>query len=194
MPQPKPLKYKKLNGFLSDKQLAEHHGVLYAGYCKKIDEIREKLKTIEKDANAVYSHFRALKIAESFAWMGVVLHEVYFDNLGGNGKSSGAILDLIKRDFGSFEKWLEDFKACCLSSRGWVILAYDLNDNKLHSYICDAHNQFGIWSAIPLVVMDMYEHAYFIDYATNKKSYIEAFMNHINFGYANEVIKSFRLK
>ncbi len=193
MTEPKPLKFKKLGNFLSEKQLTEHHDVLYVGYCKKIAEIREKLKTIEKDANATYSHFRALKIAESFAWNGVLLHEAYFENLGGDGKVNGAIFGLIKRDFGSFEKWVEDFKACCMSARGWVVLVYDLNDKKLHNYICDAHNQFGIWGAIPLVVMDMYEHAYFIDYGTNKKAYIDLFMSNLDFEYSNSIIKRFKL-
>ena len=189
----KPLKYKELKG-ISEKQLKEHHDVLYAGYVNKINEIREKLKTAEKaSANATYSDFRALKLEEGFALNGVKLHEVYFDNLGGDGKPKGPILDLINEDFGSYESWKEDLIACGMAARGWVVLVYDWDDKKLHNHVCDLHNQGGVWGASALLVLDMYEHAYFIDYGTSKKKYIEAFINNISFDRANQYIKQARM-
>lgn len=185
----KQLKYKQLNG-ISEKQLSEHHDVLYAGYVKKIQEIRQKLEAADREsANATSSDFRALKIEESFALNGVRLHELYFDNLGGDGKAKGEILKLIEADFGSLESWQKEFAACGMSARGWVILTYDWEERKLRNYVCDLHNQGGIWGASPLLVLDMYEHAYFIDFATAKKKYIEAFMSNVDWDEVNDRIK-----
>lgn len=190
----KALKFKSLKG-ISEKQLSEHHDVLYAGYVKKINEIRGKLKVINKDeANATFSDFRALKVEETFALNAIKLHEGYFDNLGGNSEPIGEILEMIEEYFGSFEEWEKDFKACCMSARGWVILAFDLNDKKLHNFICDSHNMYGIWNCIPLLIMDMYEHAYFIDFATGKKIYIETFMQNIDWNFVNSLVESYKIR
>ncbi len=187
--QIKPLKYKQLNG-LSEKQLSEHHDVLYTGYVKKVNEIRQKLQTVDKTtANATYSDLRELKAEESFALNGVKLHEGYFDNLGGKGGLPiGKISELIKRDFSSEEAWQEEFKALGVCARGWVVLAYDWDDQKLHNYTCDAHNQGGIWNCSPLLILDVYEHAYFIDYQTGRKKYIDAFMQNIDWNQVNSII------
>lgn len=192
--QVKPLKYKELPG-LSEKQLSEHHDVLYAGYVKKTNEIRAKLATVDLTlANATHSDLRELKVEETFALNGVKLHERYFDNLGGQGGApSGAIADLIMRDFESFEKWAADFMACGMAARGWTVLAYDLEEKKLMNVVCDIHNQGGVWAQVPLLVLDIYEHAYFIDYATGKKKYIGAFMEMIDWSAANAQLEKFNL-
>src|SRR3989344_3101384 len=116
----KPLKYTKLDG-ISERQLKEHHDVLYAGYVKKVGEIEEKLKTVDLvSANATYSDLRALKVDETFALNGVRLHEGYFDNMGRGGQApSGRIKKLIERDFGSYDKWLAEFKSLGLAAPGW---------------------------------------------------------------------------
>lgn len=190
-----PLKYKKLDG-LSERQLAEHHDVLYAGYVKKVNEIRGALANVDAaKANATYSELRELKIEEGFAINGVVLHERYFDNLtpGGNAEG-GLVAEWIKEDFGSMEKWSEDFAACGIAARGWVVLAFDLKDGKLHNYVCDVHNQGGVWGAIPLLVLDVYEHAYFLDFATARKKYIDAFMKNLDWRVPNAAAANFDLK
>lgn len=181
MTEAKPLTYKSLQG-LSEKQIAEHHDVLYAGYVKKTDEIREKLKTVDlSKANATHSDLRELKLEEGFAVNGVRLHEGYFAALGGNGgKPAGNLLKMIEQDFGSYEAWEAEFKAMGLAARGWVVLAFDWEDMKLHNYLCDAHNQGGIWGASTILILDVYEHAYFLDYGTKRKDYIEVFMKNLN--------------
>lgn len=190
----KPLKYKSLAG-LSERQLSEHHDVLYAGYVKKVNELREKMEKVDlSTANATFSDLRELKVEETFALNGVKLHEGYFDALGGKGgKPNGNLLKWIESDFGSFEKWSEEFKALGLCARGWVVLAFDLQDKKLHNYVCDAHNQGGIWGAIPLLILDVYEHAYFLDYATARKKYIESYMAVIDWQAVNNVIANNKL-
>lgn len=186
----KPLKYRELPG-LSQKQLSEHHDILYAGYVKKINEIREKLITIDKtSANATFSELREIKLEEGFAWNGVILHEGYFDNMEAS-PISGKILKMIEEDFSSLEKWQEEFRALGMAARGWVVLAFDMNDGKLHNYLCDMHNQGGIWNCVALLIMDVYEHAYFIDYATARKAYIEAFMKNISWDEVNSRIEKY---
>ena len=191
MGEVKPLKYKSLPG-LSEKQLAEHHDVLYAGYVKKVDEIAESLKNVDlSKANATFSDLRELKVEETFALNGVRLHEGYFGNLGGKGgKATGEILAMIEKDFGSYEKWEAEFKALGLCSRGWVVLAYDWQDTKLRNVVCDLHNQGGVWGCSALLILDVYEHAYFFDYATARKKYIEAYFQNIDWSVPNELIKS----
>lgn len=190
----KPLKYKKLP-VLSEKQLAEHHDVLYAGYVKKVNEIRSALSGADlSKANGIYSDLRELKVEEGFALNGVKLHEAYFDNMtAAGGAASGAVAEWIAADFGSYEKWAADFAACGLAARGWAVLAFDLADGKLHDYVCDIHNQGGIWGAIPLVVLDVYEHAYFLDYATARKKYVDGFMANLDWSVANGLVEKYDL-
>ena len=170
---------------LSEKQIQEHLK-LYNGYVSKIEEIRQSLEKADKNkANASFSEFRELKIEEGFSQNGVKLHELYFENIAENGKKTEQgreIKRIIESDFGSIDNWKLDLTACGLSSRGWVLLVYDYKDKKLHHYVSDVHNQGGIWETRALIVLDMYEHAFFIDFATDKKAYIEWFLNNIDWG------------
>ena len=176
----KNLSFQELKG-ISQKTIDIHWGKLYQGYVKKWQEIQEKLKTADLGlANASFSDLRELKLEETFTADAVLLHEAYFDILGGDGQPVGKIIEAIAKDFGSFDQWQEEFKALGLCARGWAILAYDFNDGKLHNYIADLHNQGGIWGAAPILVLDVYEHAYFIDFGANRKSYIEAYLQNLN--------------
>lgn len=195
MKEPKQLPYTHLEG-LSEKQLKEHHDVLYVGYVKKWNEIQEKLKTTDRTAaNATYSEFGELKREETFAANGVKLHEGYFDNMvGGGSEPSGMIKEWIEKDFGSYDQWLADFKALGVAARGWAILAFDLDEGKLYNYLCDSHNQGGVWNSVSLFIMDVYEHAYFLDFATGRKAYIEVFFKNINWGFVNSLIEKYKLQ
>ncbi|OGF82480.1 superoxide dismutase [Candidatus Giovannonibacteria bacterium RIFCSPLOWO2_01_FULL_46_13] len=192
MREVKPLKYNELDG-LSEKQLKEHHDVLYAGYVKKIGEIEEKVKQIDlSSANATYSDLRELKMEETFALNGVKLHEGYFENMvRGGSKPAGKIIEMMERDFGSYENWENQFRAMGLAARGWVVLAYDMDEKKLKNILCDSHNQGGVWNTIALMIMDVYEHAYFIDYATGRKAYIDSFFKNIDWQYVDRVMSRF---
>lgn len=189
----KPLPFNKQLIGISEKAIQIHHDKLYTGYVNKRNEIEEKLATVDRStANATYSDYGELKREESFAANGVVLHEYYFSVLGGEGQASGELIKAIEENFGSYDKWLEDFKAAGMVARGWVVLAYDFNTGKLHNYLCDAHNHGGIWGAMPIVVLDMYEHAYFIDYGSDRKTYIEDYMKNLNWDKANELFANIK--
>ncbi|MCC7288848.1 superoxide dismutase [bacterium] len=187
----KPLKYKSLPG-LSERQLAEHHDVLYAGYVKKYNEIAEKLQTVDlASANGTYSELRELMVEKAFALNGVKLHESYFDNLTDKPQSiGGRIKELIIERWGSVEAWTNEFAALGLCARGWVVLAWDYQLNRLEHYVFDAHNQGGVADTEIVLTMDVYEHAYFLDYGTVRKDYIEKFMAAIDWSVVNGRVAS----
>jgi len=195
-----PLPFKKDLDGISKKTLEIHHDKLYAGYVKKTDEISEKLKTIAKsgqfEGNATYSELRALKDAETFAVNGVYLHEWYFDVLGGSGdpKSAPELSKALEKKWGSVENGIKYFSACAMAARGWSVLAWDTKADKLKHYNGDAHNQGGVWGCIPIIVLDVYEHAYFIDFGSDRKAYIEAFWKNFNWLAAEEVYKKAALR
>ena len=185
--QVKKFELKGLDG-ISENQISQHRDILYAGYVNKLNEIEERLKGVDlSKANQIFSDLRALKADETFALNGVILHELYFENLGGKGtKPSRTLSDLLTRDFGSMEKWTENFKACGMAARGWVILGLSAYDGRLHNYCLDTHNFNFPASSIPILVMDVYEHAYVIDYGVKRPPYIEAFMKNVNWNACTE--------
>jgi Fe-Mn family superoxide dismutase len=189
----KPLPFEKDLQGISAKTLAIHHDKLYAGYVTKRNEISDKLETLARgggdltSANQSYSELRALMDGESFATNGVYLHEWYFDVLGGDGVPSGALVEVLAERYGSLENFLAFFNACGMAARGWVVLAFDTKDAKLRVFSADAHNQGGIWGALPIIVLDVYEHAYFIDYGSDRKAYIQDFWKNFDWQKANEL-------
>lgn len=166
-----------------------HFGKLYTGYVNKRNEVEEKLSKIESadfdSANQVYSLYRGLKDGETFAANGMILHEIFFDILGGDGNPTGKLYDDILDRYGSWEKFEAIFTASGMAARGWAILAYDPSDEKLHIYQADAQNQGGVWGATPLITLDVYEHAYMIDFGADRKAYIAAFMQNLDWDKIN---------
>jgi superoxide dismutase, Fe-Mn family len=166
----------------------EAHYKLYEGYVAKRNEILKRLAEVDLSAsNQVYSEIRALKVDLTFAIGGVKNHEIYFEHLGGGGGApDGAIAELIGRDFGSVDAWRADLKASGMAGRGWAWTAYDWDEQRLFNYVGDAQNTFPIWNTTPLVALDVYEHAYFLDYRTDRASYIDAFFGNLDWGVVND--------
>jgi len=169
---------------ISQKTIEIHHGKLYKGYVDKSNEIKEKLGPIAKSGNAegnqTYSELRGLKNGESFANNGVYLHENYFAILGGDGIPKGQLADRLSERYGSFDNFKKYFFACGMAARGWAVLAWDLHEKEVRIFTCDAQNHGGIWGAIPIIALDVYEHSYFIDTGSDRKTYIETFFNNLN--------------
>lgn len=197
MSQHQPKKFDlKLDG-ISENQISQHRDILYAGYVNKLNEIEERLRSVDiSKSNQVFSDLRALKTDETFALNGVVLHELYFENLGAKAgaKPAGKLSDLIAREWGSFEKWTENFKACGMAARGWVVLGLNIYDGKLHNYCLDAHNDKVPFNVLPVLIMDVYEHAYFIDFGAKRPPYIEAFFKNINWAVCSQRVERIDLK
>jgi len=167
------------------KKTVEDHLKLYAGYVNKYNEITEKIKILTDEdytkANQIFSSIRSLKTELSFAWGGVVNHEIYFSHLGGvGGAPKGDLLKQIEKDFGSFEAYKKDMKASALCARGWVWTVWNTREEKLLNHIGDSQNTYALWEAIPLIALDTYEHAYFSDYGINRAHYIDSFFDNMN--------------
>ena len=173
----------------------EAHYKLYQGYVNKRNEILGKLEAVDLTAaNQVYSELRALKVDLSFAIGGIKNHELYFEHLGGTGGDpDDAIGALIRRDFGSVDAWRTDLKATGMAGRGWAWTAYDWDERRLFNYVGDAQNTFPIWNATPLVALDVYEHAYFLDYQTDRASYIDAFLANLDWDVVNGWVEAYRI-
>jgi Fe-Mn family superoxide dismutase len=178
------------------RQTIEAHYKLYQGYVAKRNEILAKLAEVDVSAaNQVYSDIRALKVDLTFAVGGVKNHEVYFEHLGGDGGDpDGPIGTLVRRDFGSIDAWRSDLKATGMAGRGWAWTAYDWDEGRLFNYVGDAQNTFPIWNATPLVALDVYEHAYFLDYQTDRASYIEAFLKNLDWTVVNGWVEAYGIR
>ena len=170
------------------RETIEAHYKLYQGYVNKRNEILGKLDGVDLgSANQVYSELRALKIDLTFAIGGIKNHEIYFEHLGGTGGDpAGLFGDLVKRDFGTVADWKADLKATGMGGRGWAWTAYDWDEGRLFNYLGDAQNTFPVWNASALVALDVYEHAYFIDFGTDRASYIDAFFNNLDYDVVND--------
>lgn len=178
----------ELNG-ISAKTNDIHHGKLYTGYVNKRNEIEKLVSELESTdleaGNQTYSIIRGIKEGETFAANGMVLHERFFSILGGDGQAKGKLFDDIVKQWGAYEAFAAMFTACGMAARGWAILAYDWSDRKLHIYTADAQNQGGVWGTTPLIPLDVYEHAYFLDFGADRKAYIAAFLSNLNWDEIN---------
>ena len=174
----------------------EAHYKLYEGYVAKRNEILGRLAEAELDsANQTFSELRALKVDLTFAIGGIKNHEIYFDHLGGDGGDpQGPIRELIVRDFGSVDAWRADLKATGMAARGWAWTAYDWDEGRLFNYLGDAQNTFPVWNATPFVALDVYEHAYFLDYNTDRAAYIDAFFNNLDYAVVNRWVEAYGIK
>jgi Fe-Mn family superoxide dismutase len=180
---------KELNG-ISARTMEEHYE-LYKGYVAKTNEIQEKLGNVDRStANQIFSDLRSLRVDLSFATGGVKNHEIYFGHLGGKGGApAGKLKEMIARDFPSYDAWLQDFKASGLAARGWVWLAYDHDWSTLTTVVGDAQNTFPLWNATPILALDVYEHAYWLDYGRARAKYIEAFFNNLDWNVVEQSLE-----
>jgi len=178
------------------RETVQAHYKLYEGYVAKRNEILAALGAVDlSTANQTYSELRALKLELSFAVGGIKNHEIYFAHLGGvGGEPVGVFGDLVKRDFGSVAEWKADLKATGMAGRGWAWAAYDWDEGRLFNYLGDAQNAYPIWNATPLVALDVYEHAYFIDYGTDRSSYIDAFFNNLDYDVVNDWVQRYGIR
>ena len=178
------------------RQTSEAHYRLYQGDVAKRNEILGLLADADAGAaNQTYSEYRALKVDLTFAIGGIKNHELYFAHLGGTGGDpKGPFGELVARDFGTVAAWKADLKATGLAGRGWAWTAYDWDEGRLFNYVGDAQNTFPVWNATPLVALDVYEHAYFIDFGTDRASYIDAFFNNLDYGVVDGWVEAYAIR
>ena len=182
--KPMPFSYEKVKDLMDEETYRWHHDTHYAGYVSKRNEIETELAKADRSkANANYSAFRNLKQEETWNGNGMLLHEMYWETMGGDGKCDDG-MEIIKRmneDFGSFQAWKEDMVATAKSGRGWAVLCADaLSDGKLRNLLFDAHNQGGIAGSAPILVVDVFEHAYYHKFGPDRGAYLNALMDNID--------------
>jgi len=175
---------------ISEKTLTIHHDKLYVGYVNKMKAIAARIKEMTQTgegldlANQTESELRSLRLGETFATNGVYLHERYFGVMGKSTEATGSLVDAITEKWGSMETFYRSANATAMAVRGWVVLAWDTHLGALKLYGGDAHNQGGVWGSIPLIAVDVYEHAYFIDFGSDRKAYLEAFWKNLDWSKA----------
>ncbi len=177
---------------ISEEQLNQHLK-LYKGYVAKVNEINEKLENIDPSTgNHNYSEYRSLKVELAHNLNGAVLHEMYFSNLTPDYKEpSQELKNLVEKSFGSWDKYIQDLKGAGMASRaGWVMTGYNYRNGKIQNFVVDQHI-FHVPAFIrPVLIMDTWEHAFMIDYGIDKKSYINAFLDNVNWQTMHERLKS----
>jgi Fe-Mn family superoxide dismutase len=182
---PLPFNASSLNG-LSEKLITSHHDNNYAGAVKNLNKIEVEISQVPKDAPPFL--LGGLKQSELIFRNSATLHELYFANLGGDGKASGAVEKAVSDAYGTFGKWEEQFRTTGMSlggGSGWVVLAWDLLRDTPYTFWSGNHSQVQALGA-PLLVMDMYEHAYQMDYGAAAAKYIDAFFLNVKWDEVNK--------
>ena len=176
-----PKNYDNLIGINGlSEQLLKNHFTLYQGYVANFNKLNDILVAMEKDGKFGTPEYAELNRRFGWEFNGMRLHEYYFENLTKNFKElekSSALMSVIEKEFGSYEMWEKDFKAMgAMRGVGWVILYHDKIADRLFNVWINEHDAGHFAGAAPLLVMDVFEHAYLTDYGLSRKDYIEKFM------------------
>ena len=170
-----------MEGF--SETLLNKHFTLYQGYVTNINKLLDTLAARLKEGNMETPEYAELKRRLGFEFNGMRLHEYYFENLGGKGAldKSGKLGKKLAEEFGSYEDWEKDFRATAtMRGIGWAILYQDNLTGRLWNQWINEHETGHPAGCIPLLVLDVFEHAFMIDYGLKRADYIEAFFKNIN--------------
>jgi Fe-Mn family superoxide dismutase len=174
-------KLKGMKGFSNNA--LDLHFALYQGYVRNTNLIWAELKKLDEEHQTGTPAYAELKRRFGWEFNGMRLHELYFGNLGGTGPlpmDSPLMLKIVE-NFGSFDKWAADFKATgAIRGVGWVVLYEDPNNGRLFNTWINEHDVDHLVGGHPLLVMDVFEHAYMPDYGLKRGDYIDAFFENIN--------------
>lgn len=176
--------FKHLLGLqgLSDTLLTNHF-TLYEGYVANINKLNDALVELEKNDKLGTPEFSEMNRRFGWEWNGMRLHELYFGNLTKESAAlkEGGLKEKIEKEWGSYEMWEKDFRAMgAMRGVGWVILYYDAQAERLFNVWVNEHDAGHLSGAMPLLVMDVFEHAYMLDYGIKRADYIETFSRSID--------------
>ena len=189
--QPLPIDPAKLNG-LSEKLLVSHHQNNYSGAVKRLNAISTQLAGLDMTTAPVFV-VNGLKREELIAANSMILHELYFDGLGGEGDPKGALAEQIAKDFGSLARWKAEFAAVGKAlggGSGWALLAWSPHDRRL-AITWAADHTMTLAGGRPILALDMYEHAYHMDYGARAAAYVDTFMQGIRWSNAQALYERF---
>ncbi|NNH33547.1 superoxide dismutase [Rhizobium sp. SEMIA 4085] len=177
---PLPFKPPHLTG-LSERLLASHYENNYGGAVRRLNAIERRLDVLDWDAAPVFD-INGLKREELVAANSAILHEIYFDGLGGSGDSNGDLASALERDFGSVAGWRAQFTACAKAQAGgsgWTLLTWSERHDRLTVQWAADHTNC-LAGGVPVLALDMYEHAYHLDFGSRAGAYVDAFMKNIH--------------
>lgn len=185
-----PYPLNALEPYYSEKTLNLHYNVLYKGYIDNTNKTQEQLEKARQSGD--FSNIKCLEKNLSFFGSGAILHELFFQNMGTAvpTEPSHNLMEQIMKDFSSYEKFKQQFTqaAIAVEASGWCLLVWVPKWNKLEILQCEKHQDLTLWGCIPLLVLDMWEHSYYLQYTTKRPDYVRAFWNILNW---NEVNKRF---
>jgi superoxide dismutase, Fe-Mn family len=179
-----PFDPAKVKG-LSEKLLVSHYENNYSGAVKRLNAITAQLASLDVAAAPVFV-VNGLKREELIAANSMIIHELYFDSLAGEGDPTGSLAEAINRDFGSLARWKAEFSATGKAlggGSGWVMLAYSPHDKRLINTWAADHTM-TLAGGRPILALDMYEHAYQMDYGAKAAAYVDSFMQGIRWSNA----------
>jgi Fe-Mn family superoxide dismutase len=185
---PKPLRHKEVPGFLSAAQIAPHHTAHYGGALKAFVGIEQKFEeSFARGAAVDAAAFETLKRQQSSRGNSVILHELYFDGLALKAPDpAGSLRAAVEKRFGSVDKWAADFLASAKSAAGWAVLVVHPVNGRLYNVVSDEHAHGPLWLSAPLIVLDTYEHAFYVDYQNRKAEYVEKFLRFLDWAEAEK--------
>ena len=178
--QPLPFDPKSITG-LSEKLLVSHHDNNYGGAVKRLGAITSEFAKLDP-ATAPVFEINGLKREELIAWNSMILHELYFSGLGAPARPTAALEAALERDFGSHARWQAEFSAMGKAlggGSGWVLLTWSHRDSRLVNTWAADHTM-TLAGGTPILALDMYEHAYALDYGAKAAAYVDAFMGTVN--------------
>ena len=183
-----PYPVNALEPYYSKETLMLHYDVLYTGYVDNTNKTQEKLDKARESNN--FENIKCLEKDLSFFGSGAILHELFFENLGPAIPTSPDIklMEQINKDFGSYDKFKEQFtsSAKVVEASGWDLLVWVPNFKKLEILQCENNQNLIFWGCQPLLVLDMWEHSYYLQYKTKRDEYIKAFWNIVNWNVVNK--------
>lgn len=183
-----PYPINALEPYYNSETLDIHYNTLYKGYVDNTNKTEEKLKQAREAKN--FENIKCLEKDLSFYGSGAILHELFFENMGPAVPSSPDInlMEQINKDFGSYEIFKQQFteSAKVVEASGWNLLVWVPNFKKLEILQCEKHQNLTLWGCKPLLVLDMWEHSYFLQYKTKRPEYIDAFWNIVNWNIINK--------
>jgi Fe-Mn family superoxide dismutase len=185
--------YSKLTGMEGfSETLLKNHFTLYQGYVTNTNKVIDTLSQMLKEDKAGTPEFAELKRRLGWEFNGMRLHEYYFENLGGKAPldQKGHLVKKLSEDFGSYEAWEKDFRATgTMRGIGWVVLYQDTANGKLLNFWINEHDVAHPAGCNPVLIMDVFEHAFMLDYGLKKADYIGAFFKNINWSSAEARLK-----
>ncbi len=187
-----PKDYAKLIGMAGfSETLLKNHFTLYQGYVTNTNKVLDTLDQMTKDGKTAAPEFAELKRRLGWEFNGMRLHEYYFENLGGSGiKKDGALAKKLADSFGSVDAWEKDFRATgAMRGIGWVVLYQDTASGRMINFWVNEHDVSHPAGCTPILIMDVFEHAFMLDYGLKRADYIEAFFKNINWTVAESRAK-----